>query len=69
MGDGCLGDVKWVTVTVCVCLVQIYRLYVLAKLPHLHDLDMTTVTEADRTQAATYRKFNPPRTKKRKKSY
>jgi len=48
------------------CGEQIYRVYVLNKLPQLHDLDMTTVTEADRAQAAAYRRFNPPRTKKKK---
>jgi len=49
------------------CGVQVYRLYVLVKLPQLHDLDMTTVTEHDRTQAAVYRKFNPVRAKKKKR--
>jgi len=38
--------------------VQTYRLYVLLKLPQLHDLDMTTVTAADRTEVAVLRGFN-----------
>ena len=44
--------------------VQTYRLYVLYKLPQLHDLDMTTVTEGDREQVAVLRRSIPVRTKK-----
>ena len=45
-----------VQVLVCSVRVQVYRSYVLGKLPQLHELDMTPVTGDDRAQAAAYRK-------------